>query len=102
MNKRDLVENEFTLLRALRLFPQAVAVSARTGAGLDGLKRKVVEALSAYVERGAFFIPFTEGNYLALLHEMGKVHTEEYRPSGVYLEAELPKVWFERLRRFQV
>ncbi|HEY8391344.1 MAG TPA: GTPase HflX [Capillibacterium sp.] len=102
LNKRDLVENEFTVLRAVRMFPQAVAVSARTGAGIDGLKRKVVELLSAYVERGAFFIPFTEGNYLALLHEKGKVYTEEYRPSGVYLEAELPKVWFERLRRFQV
>lgn len=102
LNKRDLVENEFAVLRAVRMFPQAVAVSARTGAGIDGLKRKVVELLSAYVERGAFFIPFTEGNYLALLHEKGKVYTEEYRPSGVYLEAELPKVWFERLRRFQV
>jgi len=102
LNKRDLVENEFTVLRAVRMFPQAVAVSARTGAGIDGLKRRVVELLSAYVERGAFFIPFTEGNYLALLHEKGKVYTEEYRPSGVYLEAELPKVWFERLRRFQV
>lgn len=102
LNKRDLVENEFTVLRAVRLFPQAVAVSARTGAGIEGLKKKVVDLLSAYVQRGAFFIPFTEGNYLALLHEKGKVYTEEYRASGVYLEAELPKVWYERLRRFQV
>ncbi|NLY90909.1 MAG: GTPase HflX [Firmicutes bacterium] len=102
LNKRDLVENEFTVLRAVRQFPQAVAVSARTGAGIEGLKKKVVDLLSAYVCRGAFFIPFTEGNYLALLHEKGKVYTEEYRASGVYLEAELPKVWFERLRRFQV
>jgi GTP-binding protein HflX len=102
LNKRDLVENEFTVLRAERQFPQAVAISARSGLGLDQLKDKVVLALSAYLHRGAFFIPFTEGNYLALLHEKGKVYTEEYRASGVYLEAELPKVWFERLRRFQV
>ncbi len=102
LNKQDLVENEFTVLRAVRLFPQAVAVSARTGAGIEELKKKVVDSLSAYVHRAAFFIPFTEGNYLALLHEKGKVYTEEYRASGVYLEAELAKVWYERLRRFQV
>jgi GTP-binding protein HflX len=102
LNKKDLVENEFTLLRAVRTFPQAVAISAQTGAGIEQLKEKVVEMLSTYVDRGAFFIPFDEGSSLSLLHEKGKVHTEEYRASGVYLEAELPKVWFERLRRFKV
>ena len=102
LNKKDLVENEFTLLRAVRTFPQAVAISAQTGAGIEQLKEKVVEMLSTYVDRGAFFIPFDEGSSLSLLHEKGKVHTEEYRASGVYLEAELPKVWFERLRRFKL
>ncbi|HHW13023.1 MAG TPA: GTPase HflX [Firmicutes bacterium] len=102
LNKRDLVQNEFTLLRAVRAFPHAVAISARTGAGVDELKNKIVAMLSAHVDRGAFFIPFTEGGYLALLHEKGKVHTEEYRASGVYLEVELPRIWAERLRQFRV
>ena len=102
LNKMDLVENEFTVLRAVRSFPQAVAISAQTGAGVEGLKNKIVAMLSAHVDRGTFFIPFTEGGYLSLLHEKGKVHTEEYRASGVYLEVELPKVWAERLRQFRV
>ena len=102
LNKMDLVENEFTVLRAVRTFPQAVAISAQTGAGVEELKNKVVEMLSSHVDRGAFFIPFTEGSYLSLLHEKGKVHAEEYRASGVYLEVELPKVWAERLRQFRV
>ncbi|NLM37593.1 MAG: GTPase HflX, partial [Firmicutes bacterium] len=89
-------------LRAVRAFPHAVAISARTGAGVEELKNKIVAMLSAYVDRGAFFIPFTEGEYLALLHEKGKVYTEEYRASGVYLEVELPRIWAERLRQFRV
>ena len=102
LNKMDLVENEFTVLRAVRTFPQAVAISAQTGAGVEKLKDKIVAMLSAHVDRGAFFIPFTEGGYLSLLHEKGKVHTEEYRDSGVYLEVELPRVWAERVRQFRV
>lgn len=102
LNKKDLVENEFTVLRAERAFPQAVAISAQTGAGVEALKEKILTLLVAHVDRGAFFIPFSEGSYLSLLHEKGKVHTEEYRASGVYLEAELPKVWAERLRKFRV
>ncbi len=102
LNKMDLVENEFTVLRAVRTFQQAVAISAQTGAGVEKLKDKIVAMLSAHVDRGAFFIPFTEGGYLSLLHEKGKVHTEEYRDSGVYLEVELPRVWAERVRQFRV
>ena len=102
LNKVDLVENEFTVFRAVRTYPQAVAISARTGAGVEELKDKVVAMLSAHVDRGAFFIPFTEGGYLSLLHEKGKVYTQEYRDSGVYLEVELPRVWAERLRQFRV
>ncbi|HBR34055.1 MAG TPA: GTPase HflX, partial [Firmicutes bacterium] len=50
---------------------QAVAISAQTGAGIEQLKGKVVEMLSTYVDRGAFFIPFDEGSSLSLLHEKG-------------------------------
>ena len=45
LNKMDLVENEFTVLRAVRSFPQAVAISAQTGAGVEGLKQNSGDAL---------------------------------------------------------
>lgn len=101
LNKMDLVSNEFTVLRALRNYPNALAVSAKTGAGIEELKGKLMEFLSSRVCRGKFYIPFSESRYLSLFHEKGKVYKKEFQEAGVYLDAELPRIWFERLSRFK-
>lgn len=102
LNKKDLVTNEFTVMRAERDFPNALAISAQTGAGVEKLKIKLIELLASRVHRGIFFIPFAEGRYISIFHERGKVYKKEFRASGVYLDAELPRIWFERLSRFKV
>ena len=101
LNKKDLVSNEFTVLRAERNYPNALAISAATGAGSEELKAKLMEFLASRVLRGRFYIPFAESRYLSLFHEKGKVYKKEFHPAGVYLDAELPRIWFERLSRFK-
>ena len=101
LNKKDLVRNEFTVLRAERNYPNALAISARTGTGIEELKAKLMEFLSSRVYRGRFYIPFAESRYLSLFHEKGKVYKKEFQAAGVYLDAELPQIWFERLSRFK-
>ncbi|HBT17513.1 MAG TPA: GTPase HflX [Firmicutes bacterium] len=102
LNKKDLVANEFTIIRAERNFPNALSISAQTGTDVDKLKKKIMEILSARVNRGVFFIPFTESRYLSVFHERGRVYKKEFNSSGVYLDVELPRIWFERLRKFKV
>jgi GTP-binding protein HflX len=96
------VANEFTIIRAERNFPNALSISAQTGTDVDKLKKKIMEILSARVNRGVFFIPFTESRYLSVFHERGRVYKKEFNSSGVYLDVELPRIWFERLGKFKV
>lgn len=100
LNKKDLISNEFTIARLERVYPEAVAISALTGEGIPQLLAKIVDLLSGRVKRGRFFLPYREGDLLALVHGKGRVIKEEYLPDGVVLDAELPSVWFNRLEKY--
>ena len=100
LNKKDLVTNEFTIARLARTYPEAVAISALTGEGLPLLLAKIVDLLSGRVKRGKFFLPYSEGDLLALVHEKGRILEVEYLPAGVALDAELPAIWFNRLGKY--
>jgi GTP-binding protein HflX len=100
LNKKDLVTNEFTIARLERIYPETVAISALTGEGLPQVLAKIVDLLSGRVKRGKFFLPYKEGDLLALVHEKGRILKEEYLPAGVALDVELPAVWFNRLEKY--
>ncbi len=100
LNKKDLATNEFTIARLERTYPETVAISALTGEGLPLLLEKIVDLLSSRVKRGRFFLPYSEGDLLALVHEKGRILKEEYLPAGVALDVELPAVWFNRLQKY--
>jgi GTP-binding protein HflX len=102
LNKKDLVTNEFTIARAERNFPNAVSISAQKGSNIDQLQKKIMEALSSRVDRGIFFLPYKEGKYISILHDKGRIYRKDFDSSGVYIDAELPVIWFERLRRFKI
>lgn len=100
LNKRDLVSNEFTVARWERNYPDSVAVSALTGAGRERLLEKIREMFTSRVSRGKFFLPYKHGKNLSIFYDKGRILQEEYRNDGILLEAELPKIWFERVREF--
>ena len=76
--------------RLLALHPGAVAVSAATGAGLDGL----LTALDEHVARGTLdldlLIPHSRGDLVAALHRVAEVLAQDHGAQGVRLAVRLP------------
>jgi len=107
-NKCDLAGAEIdadSFLRRVGLeeSARAVAVSARTGAGLDKLLAAVDELLPVDRLRHATFrIPLTEGRALHLLHEHARI-TRKLRKGGYWtLEADVTESLLRQLETFAV
>lgn len=81
----------------------AVAVSARTGAGIDGLLAMVDRLLALDpVTPVRFHLPVDEGAALHLLHERAKVTSVNYTDDYAEVDAEAPESVRRRLKQFLV
>lgn len=80
--------------------PDAVVVSALTGAGIDELRERLWEELSSRYREVEVVVPF--GPELERLHETGEVLAEEYRQDGVHLRLRLPVSEVDRIERHVV
>lgn len=84
-NKIDLIdqEEECVLLARLRgLFPQALYISTRTGAGFDQLKQRLSLLAGAEQQVITAVIPPERGDLAALAYGSGKVYECEYLEDG--------------------
>lgn len=94
LNKIDQVdEAELALVRLS--FPEAVAVSALTGEGLDELRDRIRTVVTTAFARIDVAIPHDRYDLAALIHRTGRVLEERYVDGGVSIRAEVP----ERTRR---
>lgn len=84
-NKDDIAENAHPLFD--RHADLSVHISAKTGQGIDQLKKALKKLLLSDMTQIKEVIPYTEGSRLEKLHETGHIIKEEYRPDGVYVEA---------------
>jgi GTP-binding protein HflX len=86
VNKVDAMTEEdvLTLRRAL---PGAVWVSARTGEGIDGLRRLVAERLPHPEVEVEVLVPYDRGDLVARVHRDGEVLSERHDEGGTYLTA---------------
>ena len=86
VNKIDAASPE-TLLRLRSVVPDALFVSALTGAGLDGL----LDVLDARVPRPQIdvkvLLPYARGDLVSRVHGSGEVLTEEHEATGTVLTA---------------
>ena len=86
LNKTDLIDDlALTVLRARE--PDAVVVSAATGAGIDGLLAAIEQALPRSAEEVDVLVPFTRGDLLARAHRDGDVLSETHDEHGTQLHA---------------
>jgi GTPase len=88
VNKADVSDSE-TLARIRRAEPDAVAVSALTGAGLDELRARIAERLPKDVEV-TLLVPYDRGDVLARMHAHGRVASVEHTDVGSRVVAALP------------
>jgi GTPase len=97
INKIDAVDS----LRRRRLanrFPDALQVSALTGAGLDELRARIAGRFGDRFEPVRLLLPYEEGGKLAELYALGApIEERTDGPEGVLVRARLPR---RELRRF--
>nr|WP_106410623.1 GTPase HflX [Pseudofrankia saprophytica] len=86
VNKTDIADKT-TVAGIKRIAPDAVCVSARTGAGLEEL----VEALAARVPHPQVevdvLVPYNRGDLVARIHESGEVLDQAHTATGTELRA---------------
>ena len=88
-NKDDIADNAHPLFD--RHADLTVHISAKTGRGIDDLKRAMMRILLGSMTQIREVIPYTEGSRLERIRTTGHITKEEYRPDGVYVEAYIPR-----------
>lgn len=98
-NKVDLLDpEELSALRARH--PEAVFFSAKTGEGLDDLIARLEREAAATDRLVSAEVPYQEGQLLKVIHEQGKVISEEYLANGIRLVAKVPERIAGKMRRY--
>ncbi len=98
-NKADLAPDAADL--AAR-HPGTVAVSARTGAGIDDFLTAVADRLRAGSTTIELLVPFERGDVLAAVHRLGEVLAEQPGEGGIAITARLGDEGRSRLAEFLV
>ena len=75
-----------------------IAVSAKTGEGLDALLDAVSEELKKGWTEVVWDIPYQNSGIAAEIAELGKVLSTEYLQTAARIHAELPNVHYQRLK----
>jgi len=99
-NKVDLLENKELVGVYLEKFPGSVAISARTGQGLDELVAALQNALTSWRLRACYRVPVGEGALLAEVHRVGHVLELHYEGDFAVLVAHVPPQLEPRLAPF--
>lgn len=89
LNKVDLLEETETLEKIQGRYPDAIAVSAVTGEGMEALRRELSARASEGEQEYEFRLPHERGRLLSYLYEHGHVEDVEYGETLVTVKAHL-------------
>ncbi|HEX2427384.1 MAG TPA: GTPase HflX [Gaiellaceae bacterium] len=102
LNKVDVLD-PLARRRVEHTYPRALAVSARTGEGLEELKARIAELFSDRFEDVRLLVPYSDGRALAELYDLGAPIAERRDTSeGVRVRARLPRAEAARFARYLV
>jgi GTPase len=101
INKTDAADEE-TLLRLKRLWPEAVFVSARTGAGLETLRAAVERRVPGPDAEVRVRVPYERGDVLARIHSRGEVLATDHTGDGTVVHARVDAALAAELAEFTV
>jgi GTP-binding protein HflX len=99
-NKVDAADPEM-LLRLKRLAPDAILVSARTGTGVDELRRVIEQRLPRPHVEVEVLVPYTRGDLVARLHGSGEILDSEHTAHGTRLRARVDPALAAELSRYE-
>lgn len=86
INKADAAD-PLVLQRLLRIEKRSIAVSARTGQGMDELLALIDNELPRPSVEVEALVPYTQGKLVARAHTEGEVISEEHTEEGTLLKA---------------
>ena len=99
-NKIDNLPNRELADSYLNRFPGSVAISARTGEGLNRLVQALEDALSSWRLRSRFRIPANESALIAEIHRVGHVLELRYEGSDAVIVAHVPPHLEQKLANY--
>jgi GTPase len=99
VNKVDAA-SELALAKLRHALPGAVFVSARTGDGIDALRRRMAELAAPSDAAVDVVIPYDRGDLVARLHADGRVQQEEHNADGTRIRARVPVALAASLQGF--
>ena len=100
LNKIDLLKNPDLAKHTLEGYPNSIAISAKTGEGLDDLLSTIETELFETFIPITVRIPYQEGQLISLFHDQGQVERIEHGRGGVLIEGNLPGRLFTRFQQF--
>lgn len=101
-NKIDRLGEAALLDPVLHARPHAVALSAKTGEGLDGFYEELASMLRAWRMEVRLRIPQHCGGLIAEIHRTGRVLTKRYEGNDVELTAHLPPALVGRVHPYLI
>ena len=99
LNKIDKIPVEHLPL-LIKTFPNAVAISALRGQGLEALKRRMAETVAEGYTSVRVRIPYDAGDLVRLFHARGLVEREDHRQSGTSIRGRIPASLLSRFEPY--
>ncbi|HET6534275.1 MAG TPA: GTPase HflX, partial [Actinoplanes sp.] len=99
VNKVDAADEE-TLLRLKRTWPDAVFVSARSGVGIEELRRAIDTHLPRPAVELRVLLPYDRGDLIARIHRSGQVLSTVHTDRGTELRIRVDEHLAADLREF--
>ena len=95
-NKMDTVEED-----DLPRGSEKVAISARTGEGMEELLRLIEKSLDRGLHHTTFLLPYAMAGQVDQLHTQAKVLRCDYTAEGIEIEAICDEILYGRLRNYE-
>ncbi|UMB72339.1 GTPase HflX [Mycobacterium paraterrae] len=99
VNKIDAA-SDLALAKLRRALPGAAFVSARTGDGIEGLRRRLAELAAPTDTAVDVVIPYDRGDLVSRVHADGRVQETEHIGDGTRIKARVPVALAALLRQF--
>ena len=97
LNKADKLDNEGTVRFLVGHYDNGIAVSAKEKQGLDELLQMIAAMLPKKDSEITVLLPYSAGADLSVIHESGRVISEEYQGEGILVKAVVPNEIYGKL-----
>ena len=79
--------------------PDAVYISAKTGAGLDRLMNEISSRIAAMRMQVELLVPYSKGSVIAILHDVAEIEAQEYEAKGTKVTCRIDAVNLARIQK---